>query len=386
MSQESSQELCFQIASRFCFPRLSGTRGEVEAQNLAIKTFQKLGLNPIEEEFQASYLMINFLARLALFPWGVFLLLSGIFYQYHYLVSGLVFSFLALGAGMGFALYAQSSPKFLGWRKKHWSKNIYVCFSPEDFNQDILILAHYDSKSQSFPIWLRVLVYYLGGILSLLGNSTGIYLFLKILTRGIFHQWALAVFIIPALIDFLPLFNRIGNRSPGAVDNAGAVGVLFSLAESLKNFPLKKSRVWLVLTGAEELGLIGSREFLEKHQRELNPKSTYVINLDGLGGSYKICALSRLGFPGKSTSKTLNQKIFQLAEGRALAFKLNKVSLGFSTDAQPFLKNGYQAVSLGEAGRYIHTYQDSLDKLILQNLADYQEITQELILWLDQSQ
>ncbi len=385
MSQENSQELCFQIASRFCFPRLSGTQGEIEAQNLAVKLFQQLGLLPKEEEFQASYLMINFLARIALFPWGVFLILAGIFYQHRYPLSSLSFSFLGMSLGLGFSLYAQSSPRFLGWRKKHWSKNIFVQISSPTPKQDILVLAHYDSKSQVFSGWLRILIYYLGGILSLLGNGAGIYLGLRLLTGEGYVSWGVVIFLFPALVDLLPLFNRTSNLSPGAVDNAGAVGVIFALAKEFKALSLKKTRLWLVLTGAEELGLIGARNFLERHQKELDPQKTYVINLDGLGSGYKICALARLGFPGRKTSSALNQKISQLALKRALAFRLIKASIGFSTDAQPFLKKGYQAVSLGCLGRWIHTCNDRLDKLIVQNLSDYYQLIKDLILWLDQN-
>ena len=376
----------FQIASKFCFPRLSGTQGEVEAQKIAKRLFENIGLKPIEDEFQASYLMINLFARIALFPFGLFLLLAGIFYQHRNPFLSLSFFLLGLSFGLGFALYCQSSPKFLGWRKKHWTKNIFACAGSENAKQNVLVVAHYDSKSQIFPGWLRVLVYYLGGFFSLAISLLGIYLCFDLWKNQVFHRLGLEATIFTGLVDFLPLFNRTANHSPGAVDNAGALGVVFELARIFKEKPLKHTRLWLVLTGAEELGLIGAREFVEKHQAELDPQKTFVINLDGLGSGYKICALSRLGFPGKKTSSQLNHLLYQISERRALRFKMIRASIGFSTDAYHFLKKGYQTISIGCLSKYVHTPEDSVEKLISQNLDDYLDVLIELIAHLDKKQ
>ena len=154
----------FQFASQFCFPRLSGTKGNQEAQELIKKTLQNSGLSPIEEEFQASYLLIN-LFRFAMVPIGIFILLGYFSYLLLVFKFAVVFFVMALFLGIGFMLYCQTSPSFLGWRKNHWTKNILARIGPENPDQEIIFIAHYDTKSQSFPAWLRIAIYYCGSIL-----------------------------------------------------------------------------------------------------------------------------------------------------------------------------------------------------------------------------
>jgi hypothetical protein len=379
-----SGQNAFQFAARFCFPRLSGTKGEVDAQETALSIFRSLGFAPIEEEFQASTLAGNFLARTALMPLGTFLIAGAIFYRNLMPLTALIFFLLALTAGLSFALYCQSSPKFLGWRFKHWSKNIFVKTGPENPEKDILIVAHYDSKSQTFPIWVRIFTYYFAGIYSLLAVLIGI---IVVLSEAADAHDPVSLFfwliLIAGLLDFIPLFNRLGNRSPGAVDNASAVGVTLELAKFFKDNSPSKNRLWFVLTGAEELGLLGARAYVEKHGAELDPKRTFVINLDSLGANYRICALSRLGLPGKKTDPQLNHMIQDIAEKNHLKFKMVRTSIGFATDAAPFLSRGYRAVSLGYFNKWIHTSGDNVDKIIEANLDDYAKVIEQAVQALD---
>jgi len=385
MIQNPTPGKALQYAGEFCFPRLSGTRFEEEAQGTILKIFDSLGLEPKIEQFQADYLLIKLCSRIALLPFGILILLGGIFYYFESPLSALVFFILALFIGLGFALYCQSSPEFLGLKNRFWSKNFYIQIGKEKPEKEILIIAHYDSKSQSFPIWLRILVYYLGGLFSVLASGLGIFLVYKYLTASFFLPLWGWIFIFLALIDFLPIFNRLDNKSPGAVDNAGALGVIFELAEIFKEQFLSRTRLWLVLTGAEELGLLGSRNFVKNHKAELGPNQSWVINLDGLGVDYSISALSRLGFPGKKTDPELNNLIKSIAQEKNLKFKMIRASLGFSTDAYSFLKAGYKAVSLGNINRFIHSSEDSIEHLISVNLDDYVQLLKELIYKIDQA-
>jgi hypothetical protein len=72
--------------------------------------------------------------------------------------------------------------------------------------------------------------------------------------------------------------------SPGADDNASGVGVLLELARyfsMLKNAP--GGTIKFVSFGAEELGVVGSRAYLNAHQADL-ADCVLVINLDQVGG------------------------------------------------------------------------------------------------------
>jgi hypothetical protein len=407
--EKESGPKAFQFASKFCFPRLSGSEGDRQAQETAKNIFRELGLSPLEDEFPANYLLMNFFARIALMPFGVFLIAGAVFYRARMPDPALLSFLLALIVGLGFALYCQASPKISGWGKKFVSKNIFAKFGPENPGKEIVLVAHCDSKSQTFPIWVRILTYYVAGILSILtvlfgfyvvleftnlppyqlageipGGSFGFKVYDEFANKSIHLIWFWIIFCV-GLLDFLPIFNRVGNKSPGAMDNASACGVVLELARFFKANPLSKTRLWVVLTGAEELGLVGARAFVEKHAAELDPAKTFVINLDILGADDMICALNRLGLPGKMTDAGMNKMIKEISERHSLKFHLIKASLGFSTDAQPFLKKGYRTVSLGSISRSVHTSKDTADKLDRKNLGDYATVIREVVLALDQN-
>jgi acetylornithine deacetylase/succinyl-diaminopimelate desuccinylase-like protein len=72
--------------------------------------------------------------------------------------------------------------------------------------------------------------------------------------------------------------------SPGADDNASGVGVLLELARFFSAYKGEISgTVKFVSFGAEELGIVGSRAYLDAHRRELRD-CILVFNMDNVGG------------------------------------------------------------------------------------------------------
>jgi hypothetical protein len=73
-------------------------------------------------------------------------------------------------------------------------------------------------------------------------------------------------------------------QGPGANDNATGIGVMLELAKYFNS--IKDSltcRIQFVAFGAEELGLIGSQAFIQKHSTELK-NCKLVFNIDEVGG------------------------------------------------------------------------------------------------------
>jgi hypothetical protein len=73
-------------------------------------------------------------------------------------------------------------------------------------------------------------------------------------------------------------------QGPGANDNATGIGVMLELAKYFNS--IKDSltcRIQFVAFGAEELGLIGSQAFIQKHPTELK-NCKLVFNIDEVGG------------------------------------------------------------------------------------------------------
>ncbi len=70
---------------------------------------------------------------------------------------------------------------------------------------------------------------------------------------------------------------------PGANDNLSAVALLVALAERLRYEPIPGVRIVLLSAGAEEELQGGVYGYLEAHQAELDPTSTYCVTVDTIG-------------------------------------------------------------------------------------------------------
>jgi len=69
--------------------------------------------------------------------------------------------------------------------------------------------------------------------------------------------------------------------SPGANDNASAVGVSLAIAQDLSQNALPNTRIWLAFTGAEETDHYGLRSVLAAHPHDL--RQAVFIDLEGVG-------------------------------------------------------------------------------------------------------
>ncbi|NNJ09655.1 M28 family peptidase [Chloroflexales bacterium ZM16-3] len=77
------------------------------------------------------------------------------------------------------------------------------------------------------------------------------------------------------------LSDESGPYVDGANDNASAVACLLGLGAALNAQPLEHTDVWLVFTGAEEVGLLGTHALLDEYGDLL--RSAYFINFEMVG-------------------------------------------------------------------------------------------------------
>lgn len=70
--------------------------------------------------------------------------------------------------------------------------------------------------------------------------------------------------------------------TPGAQDNASGVALLLELAQTLPKLNLP-FRLRFVFFGAEEVGLLGSKAYLDRHREDLQ-RCELVFNMDSIGG------------------------------------------------------------------------------------------------------
>ncbi len=132
--------------------------------------------------------------------------------------------------------------------------------------------------------------------------------------------------------------------TPGANDNASAVAAMLTCAERLMADLPRDVELWLVGTGAEEVGCAGMRAFVAQHT-DWPPDTTYYVNFECVGGG-RLHYIRSEGVLGKvSYTPTLNE----LARRVVAAGEFGDVTptdLLAGTDGHVPAAYGYPALSL----------------------------------------
>jgi len=137
------------------------------------------------------------------------------------------------------------------------SQNVFTVIPPSGENrQDLVLIGHVDSQYTPLIFrslrWLAIYKIFATSALICFGGMALIYLV------SIFTQWGWiwpvsgigAVFAVLLLALCVQAVST--PITPGANDNATAVGLVLTLAEHYRQMPLKNTRLWLVCTGSEE--------------------------------------------------------------------------------------------------------------------------------------
>lgn len=164
--------------------------------------------------------------------------------------------------------------------------------------------------------------------------------------------------IICAHYDHLGIMGDL--MFPGANDNASGVATLFSLMHEYKKTGRKPhSNIIFVAFGAEEIGLLGSKYFVNNPTLLLD-SIDFVFNLDLLGAGSEGLMIENA--PEQKNAyellKNINDKNEYLTELKSRANTAN-------SDHWPFSEKGVRAIflySLGEVGGY-HNQYDTVDQL-----------------------
>jgi hypothetical protein len=136
--------------------------------------------------------------------------------------------------------------------------------TPTEHEPAIWLVAHLDSKSQTIPMLVRIAAVTVFGVsvIAVMLAATMVAVAghdspdLQHQAAAVAHHASLALMIssLPLILCF------IGNRSPGALDNASGVAAVLLAAQKLEG-----RNVGVLLTSAEELGLAGARAFARTH-------------------------------------------------------------------------------------------------------------------------
>jgi hypothetical protein len=290
-------------------------------------------------------------------------------------------------------------------RIKHTvGENLLIEFEPENARKELVICAHYDSKTELLDHRQRM--FFLKNL------RTGILLTLVLGLVGVLDGWlvglgstlAMAIYLLGVLLSLPLLFlawglglnlstGRLLKPSQGAVDNGSACAILLGLADQLNreihlsktapdfSNPLQTTRLTLAIFAGEEVNMQGSRAYAL--QRDW-PMPAAVLNLEVMGqdGKYVLWELDGTSLRLSPTSARLNELVGKAV--KAVTGETPRLAGPVNSDGGSFLLAGIPATTLGTYDRKwadtgFHKPSDNLSRVVIGRLPEGMEILRRFI-------
>ena len=280
-------------------------------------------------------------------------------------------------------------------------QNIIIEFLPENAKKELILAAHYDTKTELLDHHQRMLLLKnlrLGIIVTLIIGLLGPieYYFLSYQSPWSYYSMGLGIgLIIPMLLLAWALginlvSGRFLNPSQGAVDNGAACAILLSLANELNSTTLShdRTKITLALFTGEEVNMQGSRAYAGS--REWN-YPTMAINLEVMAqnGKYVYWEQDGNSLTLMATTDTANQLI-QSSVYEITGYPAEPAG-SVNSDGYSFLSRG---ISTGILGTYdihwkdtgFHRPSDNLQRVVMERLPQGVDILKTLITKYDQEE
>ena len=398
----------YNYVKKFSFPRLVGTQGEKKAVELTTNTFKQIGFEE-EQITQDSFRFSNFysvhLIKLIIL---MNLISITILFAIKYLYPLFTFITIIIIAIIVFLMInVCRHPELKGFWEKYWGKwisatSVFTKIPAKTLSSieagNLIISAHLDSKSQSYKTLWRVLLYriWLYSEISLTLFYVGFLITLHELFE--FHNIIIFIYEVGIVIstflliisNIFLLFLKTNNKSCGALDNASGMAIIFELSSYFVSNPLDNFNLWFCQFSAEEIGTMGSRNFLDNRENQFSIGKTFQINFDMLSllnhRKNQIEYIKSYGLiPRKKISPLLNEYLQKAAASENLTIFSFHTSIGAHTDSIPFHLRKYDSVDIitRAACKYTHSKKDTYDKVDPLILLDTCRIAKKTILMLD---
>lgn len=172
--------------------------------------------------------------------------------------------------------------------RRYETKNIIATLSGSSADlarPHLILVAHYDSKSQYLPLVVRIALFVILIVGSLVFAAlTSFSLFTESLT-----PLTIPIGVLVILSGIPLLFLDYSNDSPGAIDDASGVGLVLHLADVIAKHPqlIENLGIIVLITSAEELAVKGALAYINEKKAHLRHQSEvgglHVLNFDGIG-------------------------------------------------------------------------------------------------------
>ncbi|MCP8688154.1 M28 family metallopeptidase [Marinobacterium sedimentorum] len=184
----------------------------------------------------------------------------------------------------------------------------------------------------SIPIRLAIVACLMLGLSLLFPASTPLLL----------ARWLIGLVLL--VVCALGLQWALAKTTPGANDNASAVAAMLQAAETLNRELPDDTELWVVATGAEEIGSRGMQAFMNRHQHWPRERCLF-INFESVGSTHLHFAVNEGASKKTHYSDASISFAARLAEHSPQG-PITPIELMIGTDGRVPARRGYEAVSL----------------------------------------
>ena len=368
------------MAQSISFPRLVGGSGEVRGREKIKEMMSQAGLQVDEQPFVFYPGLAWGILRNLLFT-GLALLLAYRFLLSHAPRWGALLGLaVPIIAKQLWAAYRRASAEKL--EDKSGAHPIHARFIANarmqlqsanlvadlpyagPIRHHLVLSAHTDTKSQNMSIVTRATMSILFGF--------GVFLLPIVTLPGLIWPawligftgaiwWTLWLLAVAGGVVLSTL--KVRDESAGALDDAGACGLLLGTAKSLMADPPQGVAVRLVFTGAEELGLAGGYAYARQAIADPDWKKALHLNFEGVGGGSRVWLTTGTGPVKTGAGSKADAMALAVKACFAAGIEPKKLSriIGGEADHIPLVEAGLSALTLmfaGKGGLAVHTAGD----------------------------
>ena len=371
----------FEEAAALSFPRYPGTDGDAKAISWVEEKMRAIGLDPYLEWLSYDIRPAQRALQLVMVVGALLVALAGMLTP-RSPVAGLAVLVLALTPSAIFLTWAPWLEKLYRREGRTRTANVVGKRGVASPRMTLMLMAHHDSKSQSlsFPYRMGFTISAITGALVLVSVATAS----TVSGSLVGPRWlAPAAGIATALAALVLSTMKSGNRSPGAVDNAGSVAIVLSVASRLIDELTDDIELIVLSTGAEEDHMVGAMRWLDAHTASLQGP-IFCLNFDGAGARGRAVLIERFGF-GRLFSAEMSAAARRAADRLGINPRAIVMLPGMGIDAIPFAHRGIPCLtlasgSLGRATMSVHSANDKAEHLDPDTLAEIADLAYETML------
>jgi hypothetical protein len=373
----------YEDAAALSFPRYPGTEGDAKAISWVEGKMRAIGLETILEWFSYDIRPAQRALQIVMVA-GAVLVASAGFLTPRSPIGGLCVLILALIPSAVFLAWAPWLERLYRREGRTRTANVVGRRSVSSPRMTLMLMAHHDSKSQSlsFPYRMGFTIAAIVGALAL-ATVASVAIFSGNLPGPLWI--APAAGSATALAAFALATMKSGNRSPGAVDNAGSVAIILAVARRLISDLADDIELVVLSTGAEEDHMVGAMRWLDAHA-DSTGRPVYCLNFDGAGAPGRAVLIERYGF-GRLFSAAMSVAARRAAARLGINPRAIVMLPGIGIDAIPFAHRGVPCLtlasgSLGKATMSVHSANDRAEHLDPDTLAEIADLAYETIIGL----